>query len=280
MAKTKKAEGLKDESKSNAKELALIESRSLRDQAISSTNIDFLDKLKAIQYLTDDMIMGIEQIANYYDVSKNAVEIVIKRNRDEFESDGIKVLIGEELKQLKNIVNLTSSQDDGALIGSKVNSFMILTKRSLLRVGMIMTNSTMATKIRNYLLNLEEVATQEQKNWSLQREVGIIDRKRLTDAIQKYIPDSNNIKYNKYAQYTNLVYNGLFAKTAKEMKDIKGIKTNDLLRDSFSQEQLKDIDEAETIVTALVSLGFGYEQIKVSLVSKFNYKYKGEFMQW
>ncbi len=260
---------------SNVKELAFTESRILRDEAVNSNSADFLDKIKSVQYLTEDMIMGIEQIANYYEVSRNTVKTIIQRNREEFESDGMKVLNGEELKQFKILINSVS--DETELLDSRVGSFTILTKRSFLRVGLLMTNCAMATKIRNYLLNLEEIATQEQKNWSLQREVGIIDRKRLTDAIQKYIPDSSNIKYNKYAQYTNLVYNGLFAKTAKEMKDIKGIKTNDLLRDSFSQEQLKDIDEAETIVTALVSLGFGYEQIKVSLVSKFNYKYKNDF---
>ena len=259
----------------NVKELAFTESRILRDEAINASSTDFLDKIKSVQYLTDDMIMSIDQIANYYDVSRKTVETIIMRNRDEFESDGMKILVGDELKQFKFIINTPSIE--GALIGSKVNSFTILTKRSFLRVGLIMTNCAMATKIRNYLLNLEEISTDKQKEHALQREVGIIDRKRLTDAIQKYIPDSVSVKYNKYAQYTNLVYECLFNKTAKQMKDIKGIKTNDLLRDSFDTLLLKDIDEAETIVTALVSLGFGYEQIRVSLVNKFNYKHINAF---
>lgn len=251
---------------SNVKELALTESRVLRDAAVESVNVDFLNKIKAIQYLTADMILSIDQIANYYEVSKKSVETIISRNREEFEQDGMKILSGDELKDFKKIINEPSNE--GASIGSRVNSFTILTKRSMLRVGLIMTNCTIATKIRNYLLNLEEISTQEQKTWALQREVSKIDRRRLTDAIQKYIPETSNKKF-AYPTYTNLIYRTLFGKDAKQMKEERNLKTNDLLRDSFGVESLKNIDEAETIVTALVALGFSYEQIKVHLRTKF-----------
>ena len=157
----------------NNKEMAFTESQSLRNEAIENTNVDFLEKIKAIKYLNENMVMSIDQIANYYETSKESVSTIIKRNRDEFESDGMEVLTGENLKVFKE-----------SLIGSnelnKTNrSLTLLTKRSLLRVGLIMTNNAIASKIRNYLLNLEESATEEQKKWSIQREVGIIERKRL-----------------------------------------------------------------------------------------------------
>ena len=82
----------------NTREIAYTESKTLRNEAVASANVDFLDKIKVVQYLTNDMIMSVEQIANYYEVSKKAVETVIQRNRDEFEEDGMKVLTGEELK--------------------------------------------------------------------------------------------------------------------------------------------------------------------------------------
>ena len=84
---------------------------------------------------------------------------------------------------------------EGSFELSKVNkSLILLTKRSLLRVGMIMTNNAMAMRIRNYLLNLEETATKEQKSWAIQREVGIIERKRMASAINKYLPESKKQK--------------------------------------------------------------------------------------
>lgn len=250
----------------NAREIAYTESQALRNEAVVSANVDFLDKIKAVEYLTEDMILSVEQIANYYEVSKDSVNTIIKRNRDEFEEDGIRVLVGEELKEFKSIINSLSNEHE--LIDRRTPSFTILTKRSLLRVGLIMTNCAMATKIRNYLLNLEEIATKEQKNWALQREVGKIDRKRMTSAISKYIPESPKKQW-AYPEYTNMVYDILFSKTAKELRGIRNVKTNDLLRDSFTGEELKMVDEAETIVTALVSLGFKQNYIEKQLKNKF-----------
>lgn len=253
----------------NVKEIAYTESQTLRNEAVTSTNVDFLDKIKAVEYLTEDMILSVEQIANYYEVSKKSVETIIQRNRDEFEEDGMKVLVGEELKEFKRIINTPSIE--GASIGSRINSFTILTKRSLLRVGLIMTNCAMASKIRNYLLNLEEVATQEQKKWALQREVGKIDRKRMTSAIQKYIPESTNKKF-AYPNYTNMIYKVIFGKDAKSIREERGLtKDSELTRDKFTEEELKNVDEAETIVTALIALDFTYDSIKVHLQNKFSH---------
>jgi len=201
--------------KMNTKATIYTESKTLRNEAVDTANIDFLDKIKAVQYLTEDMIVSVEQIANYYEVSKKSVETIISRNRDEFEEDGMKVLVGSELKEFKMLVNAPSNE--GASIEPRVNSFTVLTKRSLLRVGLIMTNCAMASKIRNYLLNLEEVSTKEQKAWAIQREVGKIERKRMTSAIGKYVPESKTKRF-AYPNYTNMIYKVLFNKDAKTMK--------------------------------------------------------------
>ena len=44
------------------------------------------------------MVVSVNQVANYYDVSKKTIETVILRNREEFEDDGMVVLKGEEFK--------------------------------------------------------------------------------------------------------------------------------------------------------------------------------------
>lgn len=238
------------------------ESVTLRNETIETCNVDFLDKIKAVEYLNDKMILTVDQVANYYETSRDSVSTIIKRNRDEFENDGMTVLTGQELKEFKKSL-------EGSFELSKVNkSLILLTKRSLLRVGMIMTNNAMAIRIRNYLLNLEETATIEQKSWAIQREVGIIERKRMTTAISKYLPESKNKKF-AYPNYTNMIYKILFNKTAKEMREEKGLATNDALRDTFSIDQLKLVEESETIVTALVALGFSYTQIKEQLENKY-----------
>jgi hypothetical protein len=250
--------------KHNNQEQVLVESPTLRERYIN--NVDVLDKLKAVLYLTNDMVVTVEQVANYYEVSIKAIQTVIQRHRDELEDDGIYVLKDEKLEKLKQEICDLHGED--YKISSKTRALTILSRRAFLRIGMLLTTSFVAKQVRNYLLNIEETSSEEQKKWALQREVGKIDRKRMTSAISKYIPESPKKKW-AYPEYTNLVYSILFGKTAKELREIKKIKTNDLLRDSFSKEELQLVDEAETIVTALVSLGFNKNYIEKQLNIKF-----------
>lgn len=255
----------KMKNQTNSKEIAFIESKTLRSEAVKNTDVDFLDKIKAVQYLTDDMCLSIEQVANYYEVGIEAIKTIIKRNRDEFESDGMVILKGQELKSFKEYLTQVQSEPE---LDLRTPSFTLLQKRSLLRVGLIMTNNALATKIRNYLLNLESIATEEQKKWAIQREVGIIERKRMTSAISKYIPDSTNKRF-AYPNYTNMLYKILFGKDAKTLRELKSVKDNDALRDSFTVDELNKVEEGETIITALIALGFEYKQIEEQLQKKF-----------
>lgn len=253
--------------KHNNQEQILIESPTMREHYIN--NVDVLDKIKAVLYLTDDMVVSVEQVANYYEVSIKAIQTVIQRHRDELEEDGIYVLKDDQLEDLKEKICDLHGED--YKISNKTRSLTILSRKAFLRIGMLLTTSFVAKQIRNYLLNIEENASEDQRKWAIQREVGKIDRKRLTSAISKYIPESSKKKW-AYPEYTNMVYDVLFGKTAKELRELKNIKTNDLLRDSFSEEELKLVDEAETIVTALVSLEFKKDSIKKYLHNKFTYK--------
>lgn len=246
------------------KELIYTESKTARDETINTVEFDFLDKMKAIVYLTDEMVLSLDQVANYYESTKKTVDTIITRNKEEFLED-IKVLRGEELREFKQKV--THLHGEGEL-DSRTPSLTLMNKRALLRVGMIMTNNAMATRIRNYLLNLEEDAKLDRKQWAIQREVGIIERKRMTSAIAKCVPESKHKRF-AYPNYTNMLYRILFGKEAKQLKEERNVKTNDALRDSFTQDELKLVEEAETIITALLILNFTYKQIEEHLKNKY-----------
>ncbi len=122
-----------------------------------------------------------------------------------------------------------------------------------------------------YQMRAKDVLAQaflgKQKDWDIQREVGKIDRKRLTSSIHTYIPDA---KFYTYANYTDMVYKILFNMTAKQIREIRNInKKSDLTRDYLTEAELKIVDEAETIVTALTALGFKYDYIKFQLENKY-----------
>ena len=186
-----------------------IESKCIRNMTLDNVDYDFLDKIKVIPYLTKDMVLTIDQVANYYEVTSEAISTVIKRNRSEFETDGIAILKGEELKKFLEEVGeigdgFCKVQNEPYKMTSKIRHITLLTKRSLLRMGMILTNSEIATQVRNYLLNIEERTAVDTKSWEIQREVGKIERARMTTAISKYIPDSPHKRF-VYPNYTNMV---------------------------------------------------------------------------
>lgn len=253
---------------SASREAILTESKTMREEYIKDEYFDILDKIKAIPYMTKDMVVSVEQVANYYEVTKKAINTIIERHRDELESDGIMVLKGEDLKEFKQQVWYLHGEDT-KIIPNKTTVLTILTKRAMLRIGMLLTTSPIAKQVRNYLLDSEETLTEKQKKWIAKREAGIIDRKRMTTAIANYVSDSPHKKF-AYPNYTNLIYKCIFGKSAKQMREERGFSKNEALRDSFKGEELQMVDEAETIVTAFVTLGFGYDYIKSQLMKKFN----------
>ena len=255
---------MKNMKNQNDKELIYTESKTLRNETLNNVSYDFLDKIKVIPYLTNDMIVTVQQAANYYECSMDTVKTLIKRNRDEFEEDGMVVLKGQELKKFKEEIG--SGSNEPSL--SYASSLTILTKRSLLRIGMLMTSNLLATKIRNYLLNIEEKTEIDRKSWAIQREVGIIERKRMTSAISRYIPESKHKKF-AYPNYTNMIYNIIFGCDAKTFRLERNVKTNDALRDSFTESELKKVEEVETIVTGLISMDFTYKQIEEMLKNRY-----------
>jgi len=255
----------KMENQKSNKGLIYTESKTARDETIDTVEYDFLDKMKAIVYLTDDMVLSLDQVANYYESTKKSVDTIITRNKEEF-LDEVIVLRGQELIDFKEKVSLL--HDEGDIISAKAPSLTLVTKRALLRVGMIMTNNAMATRIRNYLLNLEEDAKLDRKQWAIQREVGIIERKRMTSAISKYVPNTKHKQF-AYPNYTNMLYKAIFGCDAKTLREQRKVKTNDALRDSFTKNELSLVEEGETIITALISLGLTYKQTEEYINKKF-----------
>ena len=115
------------------KSMKYVESQSVRNDTLDNISYDFLDKIKVVPYLTNDMVLSTNQIANYYECGLEAVKTIIKRNREEFEADGMIVLKGQDLKDFKEKIG--EVQTEPTL--NYASSLTILPKRSLLRVGMI-----------------------------------------------------------------------------------------------------------------------------------------------
>ena len=108
---------------------------------------------------------------------------------------------------------------------------------------------------------LKERLLTERQQWLIEREKGKLVRHILTDTIKMKVAESSNKKF-MYPNYTKLIYKLLFDKTFDELKVKYGIKGKESLRDYLASEELKEVEEMEMLISSLIGLGWGYQQIK------------------
>lgn len=237
-------------------QMVFVESRTMRDQHVYRDEI--IEKVKSVAFLTDNFEVTVQMASEYYEVPIETIRTIIKRNRDEFnEYEEIRLLKGKVLKDFKAMVQLEPDL-------KSVPSLTLINRRGLLRIGMILTESKIATTVRNYLLNIEEISDDKQKLWAIEREISKRERRQLTDAIKDFY---NGLlkKGFEYATFTNLVYKVLFDSTAKQLKELYDLDKNDALRDSFATEDLRKVVNVERAISVLIQLGKDYDEIKFEL---------------
>lgn len=140
-------------------ELILTESRTMRAQ--TAGRVDVLDKVKALALLPDGMHATTEIVASYYEVGLDAIESVVRRHREELTENGMETLRGDALRSFNETVSPT--------VSSRRNSLRVFTRRAILNVGQLLTESDVARQVRTYLLDVEETATPEQKATAIEK---------------------------------------------------------------------------------------------------------------
>lgn len=129
----------------------------------------------------------------------------------------------------------------------------------------------LSKQARRYFIDIEKkykASNRTELKRIARREAGKIVRNMLTDAIKEKIPDSPHKKF-AYPNYTKLIYKILFNKTAGQLREEKKVPKKKSLRDYFNPDELKEVQELENIITGLISLGMGYNEIKDILNQKY-----------
>lgn len=139
-------------------ELALTESRSLRAEHVG--RVDVLDKVKALSLLPDGVHATTEMVANYYEVTPEAIDQIVKRNRAELSDNGYRVMSRAEFESVIG---------DTLKLAPQTRRVAVFSRRAILNVGQILTGSKVAKDVRAYLLNVEEIATHEQRSEAIDR---------------------------------------------------------------------------------------------------------------
>ncbi len=102
---------------------------------------------------------------------------------------------------------------------------------------------------------------EERKKWEIERAKGVLVRHILTDTIKMKVSDSPNKKF-MYPNYTKLIYKTIFGKPFKELQKEFGVKGKESIREYLTAEQLKEVEQMEMLVSSLIGVGMGYEEIK------------------
>lgn len=138
-------------------ELVLTESRTMRAQ--TADRVDVLDKVKALALLPDDVNATTEMVASYYEVGVEAIKSLVKDNRAELTNNGYWVLRGPQFKEFAG-----SHGDLANTFGPKARSAALFTRRTILNVGQLLTESDVARQVRTYLLEVEERTAPQQRS--------------------------------------------------------------------------------------------------------------------
>ncbi|MGB3301438.1 MAG: phage antirepressor KilAC domain-containing protein [Gordonia sp. (in: high G+C Gram-positive bacteria)] len=125
-------------------DLTLPAARTERDQLAGRT--DVLDKVGVLRTLPDDMNLTTPMVAEFYQIDADLVRYHVKSNRDEFDSDGYRV-----------VVRAAFESEFGSLsnLDPKVRQVALFPRRAALRLGMLLRDSEVARRVRDMLLDVE-----------------------------------------------------------------------------------------------------------------------------
>ena len=141
----------------------LVESRSAREQGIGKLKIQhaeqrILNKVKQLFFAVwkDAARITRQDLADFYEVSVSTIDSNHQRHRDEFESDGVEVIFGADLKDARRIMRLAS----------KTSQETIYTSAGSLRMGFILRDSEVAKTVRTISIRFiqgvgQNISTQE-----------------------------------------------------------------------------------------------------------------------
>lgn len=147
----------------------IIADRSIRDRCVG--HYEVLEKVKKLLLLPGTELMSIERVADYYEVSIDHIKSLYGLNREEIDSDGTEMLPRSFYNG--SVINHTSVDnkqtfvtylfEDGQSVTINNRGLKAFSKRAVLRIGMILQQSSVARKVRDQLLNIEEKSSDEVK---------------------------------------------------------------------------------------------------------------------
>lgn len=188
-------------------------------------------------------------VADFYEVEERTIERYLEKHSDELSANGYVLCKGKHLKELKlqfaPVIN----------VGSKTTQLGLFNFRSFLDMGMLLTESEKARKVRSLILDFVITTINEKTGGGTKyinrRDVHYLPaaiteenyRKNLTSAINQYVDGHPTYKYS---QITDFIYKAVFKENAKEYREVLKLDSKDNVRHTLYSEVLLVISSLKT----------------------------------
>ena len=195
------------------KENDFVEDRALRDQSVN--HYEVLEKVKQILLIPDLQAITTNQVAEYYEVESSTVNKICQRYADELKSDGMHIekmenfLKGQNVTFQKERNKVTLTYNNGIELLVTNRGTRVFPRRAILRVGMLLRDSTVAKEVRTQLLNIEEKTSDKTKIQDINEEqrlmlnVGMAYASGNVDAMMKATTEYNAFQNRHIAKLQN-----------------------------------------------------------------------------
>lgn len=192
-----------------------------------------------------------EVIAECAEVKRGTVQKLIQRHERDFKEFGrvgfeIQALQTRGGQQMVKVYHLNEQQATLLLTFLRNTPTVIAFKKELVRQFYAM---------REELMNVKAIKAERKPI-----------RLGMTDAI-KALPDSPHKQF-KYNQYTDLAYRSALGKSARQIREERGVEKSVNASDYMSSEELKAVSKMENRIAVLLEIGMDYQQIKQCLVTR------------
>ena len=249
----------------------------LTNSAIDRQNI--LNNSEVVSYLvqhigTTGMMFENEykytprMVCDYFGITPTTLRTCVAANLAELQQNGYKVVSGKAYKEfLTNFGNLLTIDDDdlahhldtddgqpAAYSSSKPNKAIALFNfRSILNLGMLLTEGERAKDLRSATLDIAidilnkklggttKYVNQREEPYLVAALREPVYRKEFTDALAKYL----DMGAEKYAHYTDAIYNAIFRGNAAEYRAVLKLDKKDKTRSTMYSEILRLIASFE-----------------------------------
>ncbi|NEO59245.1 MAG: hypothetical protein F6J98_02095 [Moorea sp. SIO4G2] len=214
-----------------------------------------------------DYAIAVTQIAEMFE------EIgAIKENKKDTKSSGIRL---SKLKASRDVKALLAGRFElcklkSPLNNRPVNTISLIAFEYLYLVRKLDKNgNTKAEHFVDDLLGLSlhqlfsdafkvKFEAEDRQAWLVNRQKGKVARREYTDSIRDYLlrhPEkSDAYRHFVYSTVSDIINLALTSKKAKELRIERGVRTNDLLRDTHDEATLRNIERVEDHATQLVDV--------------------------